>query len=312
MLLTRPKTAAPLSESMLGPLARAAKKVLLGGGEKALTLPRIITHTGAIDYELLNKLHPPPTGFIASHLQNLKHILTGNHGLDVLKQRFQQGGIAGRGGLVHGAYALSPGTVNIKNFPRLFKEQGVLNTLKQHGGDALVGSVGDAANLGWMAALPAYGTYKALERGDPAEAGRTLGETAGWMLGAPLGAAGALVASPLSRMGSLMYSPKMPQMGNTQYEPQYETAQDPRKYGSTTSLGVASLFKRANAMVSTAPKIMPMNIQPPPSAFTPSIFQTAPRPAGGQSSPLQTPGQPSSSLLSPPKPPGMSSNTESS
>lgn len=251
--------------------------LLFGEGRQALLHP-IISSTGAVDSRLLEAVHPPgPRGnLLARAAKGLKHTLVGDHALDVLKQRFQQGGVLGKGGVLHGAAALHPEMVEAYNAQPSAAE-GLKEILRKHKMNASSGLI----NAAFLTGIPSYAGYRALERGDPGEAGRILGDTLGYAVLAPAGLA-AMGGSMLgSRLGKLV--------GERFKQPELPSIPEPYAPGVPT---LADYEKVSNALGATAPKVTPVNLQPAPSPVKPSVFAISPMQPGGNANPNTTIGQP--------------------
>lgn len=209
MTLTLVKTADGLVSSLL---LKPAKKLLVGEGPAALNgLKRIISESGALDSRLLGEHYPKPEQtFLKSIPRKIKHVALGEKPLEILKQRLMQGGLVGKGGVLHGAYAFNPELVDkIKEPGMNFKKLREMAPM----------AAGDAINHIWLSALPAYGAVKAVQAKDPEELGRVLGDTAGWAIGGPMGMAGGLVANHTADMGKkMMAQAELPRI-QTQYDP---------------------------------------------------------------------------------------------
>jgi hypothetical protein len=175
------------------PNAGAIRSLLFGRGHDAIQGLKYITETGA------RKLPgPPPVGV----LNRLKHIaadtMVGSHGLKQIEQRATQGGLLGRGGIVHGALALP------HDLATAISQKGVWGGIK----DKPIEAVSAATNAGFLAGLPAYAVYKGNERGEGI--GHPLGEGLGWTVAAPFGLAGVPIARMAGMVGNTMLPGPVP------------------------------------------------------------------------------------------------------
>jgi hypothetical protein len=138
----------------------------------------------------------------------LRNLLVGSpDALNIIRSRFAQGGVLGRGGLIRGE--LAPDPALIASLRRIY--QG--NPLPTRAGIGAKGkplidsgdylrSAGLGANyalhLGLGLGIPYLGVREALKSSDPAQGvGQSLGEGAGYLLGGPLGLTGLMLAGGL-------------------------------------------------------------------------------------------------------------------
>jgi hypothetical protein len=148
-----------------------------------------------------------------------------------LKQRFVQGGLAGKSGLIRGQLAPSA------NWTSAAQQHGGYLKALGHKPGLLVDAGGAATQYGMMAGIPAYTTYKAMERGDNAGVGRALGEGLGWFAAAPFNFAGAGLAIGSGIVGERLLGPSLPQLHSFQPSQMYAEAPqyDQMKMGSVLS-----------------------------------------------------------------------------
>jgi len=124
-----------------------------------------------------------------------RSLLVGNHGLQTLKGRYHTGGLLGKGGIVRGEMAWSPGIVNAA---RDLKQKGFS---PERAWSLAKAAPGDMLSKGFLLGMPAYGIGNTLMTGgDPRystgqQVGRELGSSLAWSLGGPLGMLGFLPAA---------------------------------------------------------------------------------------------------------------------
>jgi hypothetical protein len=177
------------------PNAGAIRSLLFGKGPQAIAQgARVVTETGARDLSHMAK----PAGGLPSIIHTLRDVTVGLHPLEQIKQRLTQGGLVGRGGIVHGAFALDPA------FAKLVDSGPLLNAIKKKPIEAMSA----ATNAAFLAGLPAYSVYKHHQRGE--SIGRSLGEGAGWLVGAPFGLAGNAAAVAGRAIGSQLLPEQQP------------------------------------------------------------------------------------------------------
>ena len=170
----------------------ALRHALLGRGRAALTAASraapIITETGAyIAKEAPELTNPTILDRLKQVGLNAKGLIGGEQPIDVWKQRFAQGGVFGRGGLMHGSMAFSPEVYNH------IKTHGWRSALKNKPGALL----GNLSNPALTVAVPAYAAYRAKQRGEGI--GGIVGETIGYGVGAPFGVAGFMLGGQAGR-----------------------------------------------------------------------------------------------------------------
>ncbi len=133
----------------------------------------------------------------------LRSLLIGNKdALKVMRARYAQGGVIGKGGLLRGELAPDPRLV--ESVKRIFSGNSIPTKAGiRHGGRPYV-DAGDylrttglganyALHLGLGVGLPYFGVREALKGNEAAAGvGQSLGEGAGYLLGGPLGIAGIL------------------------------------------------------------------------------------------------------------------------
>lgn len=182
---TLEKTAAGLLQSLL-----------FGLGRNAIKEEPLIAENGA---QIFAKNYP-----------SLKRLLMGERPVDVLKQRLVQGGLAGKGGLIHGAMAYSPEVTEAAQ-----RHGGIVKGLIKEPGNAIDAAgttLGNALTFG----LPAISAAKHLSNRDTTNAGRSVGEMAGWVAGMPFGLPGNLIANQMAGLGEnaakSYFKPELPKI----------------------------------------------------------------------------------------------------
>lgn len=140
-------------------------------------------------------------GDVRRALVGAKNLAFGDAPLTVLKQRAQQGGIFGRGGLIRGDLSIDP---DLERAYRAFKANPNLHT-----GGGLVARGGmDAFGKTMSYGMPAYGVYEAATQPLPEGQSRgeqiatPIGDTLGWALSGPLGLAGGTMVADVFRTGA--------------------------------------------------------------------------------------------------------------
>lgn len=179
----------PLPEKT-GAILDSVRRVLLGTknipAHELEKMRKLVTETG---YAHSNR----PGGFV----NGVKGIVLGGNTnpLGVLKARIRQGGVFGKGGILHGDIALSPETVDtwrkVRGGDHSFKNYASLTT------DGL----GQAANLAFGPGLPAAALAgAAMGTGTWGDAGAEGASLLGYALGAPFGLVGNMVGGSLGSM----------------------------------------------------------------------------------------------------------------
>ena len=138
----------------------------------------------------------------------LRNLLIGSpDALNILRSRFAQGGIAGKGGLIRGE--LAPDPALIASLKRIYQGNSLPGRAGVRPGGKPFLDSGDylrsaglganyALHLGLGLGIPYLGVREALKNSAPAEGvGQSLGEGAGYLLGGPLGLTGLMVAGGL-------------------------------------------------------------------------------------------------------------------
>jgi hypothetical protein len=128
-------------------------------------------------------------------------ILIGQNPLQIMKQRYQMGGLAGRGGLLRGEMAIDPDVM------RAYRAAKDPNNPAGYGGMVLP-TVMDAANKGMAYAMPAGMMYAAAKEPVGEHESRienmagTFGDALGWSIGSPFGMIpGGAFAAPFTAAG---------------------------------------------------------------------------------------------------------------
>jgi hypothetical protein len=130
-----------------------------------------------------------------------KNLLFGEAPVEVLKQRYQAGGLVGRGGVFRGDFAVDPDT--IRAYKRYREGHG-------NAADFYTPAAMEAFNKYLTIGLPAQALYSAatgpVGEGDSRaeNIGGALGEVAGWSAASPFNAGGILFASPFIAAGKEM------------------------------------------------------------------------------------------------------------
>lgn len=189
------------------PRAGLIKSILLGQGraalEQAVAKP-LVSETGAFAAEAEKGV-----------LNKIKHVFMGDRPLQQTKQRFIQGGLLGKGGLMRGPLALDHGMVQ-----SMRQHGGYVNALMKDPGTMVPGTLTAPVQPAFLLGIPGYAAYKAHQRGE--SMGGPLGEGLGFMAAAPFGMAGILAAKAGKRVGEqiLPSSPPPPiQSVETSYVP---------------------------------------------------------------------------------------------
>lgn len=242
-------------------LKEFARKALVGAAESPMA-NRIVNESGAVDPHMVENIYHDTKG-VKNVLRNLA---VGSHPIETLKQRFQQGGLVGKGGIVRGAAAADP------EFSKAVKQHGLLKGIKEQP----FGALSSVTGPGFLLGMPAYDAVKSIHRGDTESAAGAVGDVAGWSAGMPFGLAGAVPATAIKDLIKAPFKKKQPSM------PQIAGPIEQVEKEANVS---QSLMNPSAVM----PKIAPINIQPPASPVTPNIFQAAGSNAGGQ--PMPTPIQ---------------------
>ncbi|HET6496452.1 MAG TPA: hypothetical protein VFH61_13930 [Thermoleophilia bacterium] len=157
----------------------------------------------------------PATGARAARFAG--DMIIGRNPLQVMKQRYQMGGIFGRGGLVRGEMSIDPDVM------RAYRNAKDPTNPAGYGGMAMPVAM-DALNKGFAYAMPAGMVYEAVKT--PVGAGEsraeniggTLGDALGWSVGSPFGMiSGGAFAAPFTAAGKAIgrkldpnYRPAMP------------------------------------------------------------------------------------------------------
>lgn len=222
----------PLSPSTFERLSGPGlfRGMLFGGGRRALQAAErpIITATGALDSMV--KAGPKPKSGVGRVLQLIQHQLMGDRPMTQLRQRYIQGGVAGRGGLIHGAVALPD------EYARSIKQHGVLKASLKNPLMPVVAGAGAAGMVG----LPAYAAYRAHQQGE--SVGRPLADGLAFMALSPLGPLGIIPAQLAGHLGEKALPgrapPQLPPMSFNEVPPELAA----EKIG-TVRLGPVSLRK---------------------------------------------------------------------
>jgi len=136
----------------------------------------------------------------------------------ILKARYDQGGILGKGGIIRGDFAFSPGMKeNWAKFRN--KDLGGWDRTKGLLGAAGSGAMG-AGNLTLGAALPIGLAAHSAATGDAAGAAGGLGEIAGYALGGPFGIAGSLAGGYLGGSVGRLFPKKEVQLAPGELAPE--------------------------------------------------------------------------------------------
>lgn len=187
-LLNTTKTAGWLSlgKGLIG-------RTLLGAGEKAIpAAERIIGRSGHILESALGK---GPTFRQALKNKELgtwaKNTFIGRSPVKVLKQRMQQGGIFGRGGLLHSTVSMPD------ELAAGIKRHGIAKGLWAHKGQALGWGLG----AGFTVAAPAYGVYNDIRSGNYSHIPKSLLSGASWAIAEPFSFIGQMPVQSLAEKG---------------------------------------------------------------------------------------------------------------
>ncbi len=174
-----------------------AKRVLFGSGR---VTPRagerpIIDAAGSI---------APPEGMLQAGKEMLigrgPIFRPGGIRMDTLRQRYQLGGVLGKGGLVRGSFAPMQASQHAlgRAGTALREGRGVGEAWKRLHGHKL-DLIGSGLGAGFVAGYPAHSIYQSIRDQTPGGVGGALGESAGYALGAPFGLPGFMVASGVGR-----------------------------------------------------------------------------------------------------------------
>ena len=147
----------------------------------------------------------------------------GEQPLSIMRERYEMGGLLGRGGLLRGEMAIDPDVVRAWNRARDPNDAGKYR-------DVVVPALGDAMNKGLAFAAPAYVAHEAAtstpapgeSRGE--SIGGTLGDALGWTIGSPLGMlTGGAFAAPFTIAGKAIgrhFDPVAPRPAQQAQHPQ--------------------------------------------------------------------------------------------
>lgn len=177
------------------------RRLLIGEGPAALKAMErpIISASGAYV-----PTHPPREG-VSAFLHGLKGMLVGEQPVAQVRQRFIQGGVFGRGGLLHGPLAWDPA------FSKAVEQHGWVGALKNPKTRmaAIEGTLSAGIQPAMFVGLPAYGAYRATQRGK--SPGAAIGEGLGFAAAAPFGAASNIAGLGLGRVGEhFLPAPELP------------------------------------------------------------------------------------------------------
>ena len=161
--------------------AHLLKKILLGSGHSTIpAAERLINQVGHLDIKEVLKKHPEAMHPIWSRLFGIKP-------KQILKQRFAQGGLVGKGGILRGPIGLDP------EFFKVQKEKGLQAAFKEVPGqvDAFFNTI--------PLMTAAYGVGKSIANEDYRDAGTSTTKNIGRLAAQPLGYFGKeLVGATLS------------------------------------------------------------------------------------------------------------------
>lgn len=164
--------------------------------------------------------------------RSVKELGFGQNPVRIIKERFDQGGLVGKGGVLTGDLAIDP---DARRAFRRLQESGGKNRsawvdLAMHGGQ-------DAATKGLTYGLPAYGIHKAISEPGTNDQGERVGgelaSLAGWGVGAPFGfVGGSVVAGGITEAGAKAgrffdKKPAPQQMSPTQMHRPHTPSQQP-------------------------------------------------------------------------------------
>ena len=211
------------------------RRVLFGAGRNALSAAErpIITASGAVDHLAAGR--GPARQGLKKFLHGALTTLTGDRPIDQLRQRFIQGGVVGRGGVMHGSLAFDSKLVED------VKQLGLLRGMKANP----AGAINSVINPSFILGIPTYAGIKAHERGEsPA---RAIGEGLGFAVGAPFNALSAIPA----RIGGMVATQIMPsrprppnQLEQMQYQEAYPNQYPEEKMGTAYTLRPVTLRHR--------------------------------------------------------------------
>jgi hypothetical protein len=129
------------------------RSILAGRGTSAIPeAQRIISPTGARDLEKITA-QLPIKGMTDKVRLGLKHFVFGMKPLTTTAQRFRQGGLVGKGGVMRGPFAYDP------RFAEVMKREGFAEAALQHPG-RLASSTARQLMAG---TVPAYSAYKYID-----------------------------------------------------------------------------------------------------------------------------------------------------
>lgn len=184
------------------PRAGLIRSMLLGQGREALeraVAKPLISETGAF-------AAPSEKGV----LNKVKHIIVGDRPVQQTKQRFLQGGLVGKGGVLRGPLALDHALVQ-----SMQQHGGYFGALRHDPGTVIPASIAAPVNPAFILGIPGYAAYKANQRGE--SMGGPLGEGLGFMAAAPFGMAGILAARAGHHIGEQMLpAPRPPPIQNVE------------------------------------------------------------------------------------------------
>lgn len=217
------------------PKTGLVRGLLFGQGRRALESAErpIISATGA----LMGADKSTKGGLGTRLINGVKEMAIGRHPITQTRQRFIQGGLLGKGGLIHGPMALDPEFVSLMQ-----REGGFMGAMKRDPGTAIAGGIGAAVTPTFFAGLPAYSAYKAHQRGE-SMAG-PIAEGLGFTVAAPFGIAAAAPAAALKHLGEhflpgtgIPTTPQMNQFAQPGLDMGYDAAAEMGKYSSAHCLG---------------------------------------------------------------------------
>lgn len=132
------------------------EKLLVGAGRAAVeALPEASRAVEASGFAMprIN----PGSSFWQRRLNGTSDFLFGYRPIETVKQRFAQGGLFGRGGILRGSLAFHP------DFEKVRAEHGLLAAVKAQPMHAFTGALGNTFTTG----IPAYAAYKHHQQGQP-------------------------------------------------------------------------------------------------------------------------------------------------